>query len=344
MPRPSNAAGASPRAAKARARRPTSKPQVSSDQQPSCRRAISYFQDSSPSRSGRSRLRPLRRRPRRNSRSNRRRLPRRASPPRSRPARSGPAAAADVPRRHQPRSRRLHRHRQEGAAGDGPPAGRLPGVGGRRAAGGDVVQVVQDRRAEPDDPRAADSNDASTKSPRRSAPDVRLFSFFLDDYHVRRGNAMRARIDLAHFVRNEVAPQDMVSIMYPLEPLDAVVLSRDHENLARALERFDGRKYDYTPRNQYEDEYANYPVQTIEQIRHDVSLSAHQRADHQARRPARGQEGARARQRGLLQLHPAADAEHQRAGARPGQRVVQRPVRRATASSSRRSASSARPR
>lgn len=105
-------------------------------------------------------------------------------------------------------------------------------------------------------------------------PDVRLFAFFLDDYHVRRGNAMRARIDLANFVRNEVAPQDMVSIMYPLEPLDGVVLSRDHENLARALERFDGRKYDYTPRNQYEDEYASYPVQTIEQIRLDVSLSA----------------------------------------------------------------------
>jgi VWFA-related protein len=104
--------------------------------------------------------------------------------------------------------------------------------------------------------------------------DVRLFSFFLDDYHVRRGNAMRARIDLANFVRNEVAPQDMVSIMYPLEPLDAVVLSRDHENLARALEKFDGRKYDYTPRNQYEDEIASYPTQTIEQVRLDVSLSA----------------------------------------------------------------------
>ena len=105
-------------------------------------------------------------------------------------------------------------------------------------------------------------------------PDVRLFAFFLDDYHVRRGNAMRARIDLANFVRNEVAPQDMVSIMYPLEPLDAVVMSRDHESLAKALERFDGRKYDYTPRNQYEDEYASYPASTIEQIRLDVSLSA----------------------------------------------------------------------
>src|SRR5262245_41830578 len=30
--------------------------------------------------------------------------------------------------------------------------------------------------------------------------DVRLFAFFLDDYHVRRGNAMRSRIALANFV------------------------------------------------------------------------------------------------------------------------------------------------
>src|SRR4029079_12078356 len=65
-------------------------------------------------------------------------------------------------------------------------------------------------------------------------PDVRLFSFFLDDYHVRRGNARRARIELANFVRHERGHQEMVIIMYPLEPFDAVVLSRDRENLARA--------------------------------------------------------------------------------------------------------------
>ena len=104
--------------------------------------------------------------------------------------------------------------------------------------------------------------------------DVRLFAFFLDDYHVRRGNAMFARRSMADFVRLQVAPQDMVSIMYPLQAIDTVVMSRDHENLAKALEQFDGVKYNYTPRNQYEDLYANYPATVVEQIRNDVSLSA----------------------------------------------------------------------
>ncbi len=105
-------------------------------------------------------------------------------------------------------------------------------------------------------------------------PDVRLFAFFLDDYHVRRGNAMRSRIDLADFVRRSVAPQDMIGIMYPLTPTTDVVMGRNHESLARAIESFDGRKYDYQPRNQIEEQYANYPAIIVEQIRNQISLSA----------------------------------------------------------------------
>jgi VWFA-related protein len=105
-------------------------------------------------------------------------------------------------------------------------------------------------------------------------PDVRLFAIFLDDYHVRRGNGMRARIAIADFVRTQIAPQDMVGIMYPLTPTDAVVMGRNHESMARAIETFDGRKYNYTPRNQFEDQYANYPASIVEQVRNDVSLSA----------------------------------------------------------------------
>ncbi len=105
-------------------------------------------------------------------------------------------------------------------------------------------------------------------------PDVRLFAFFLDDYHVRRGNAMRSRIALANFVRTQIAAQDMVGIMYPLMPTDDVVMARNHETLARAIDTFDGRKYNYTPRNQFEDQYANYPASIVEQVRNDVSLSA----------------------------------------------------------------------
>ena len=105
-------------------------------------------------------------------------------------------------------------------------------------------------------------------------PDVRLFAFFLDDYHTRRGNAMRTRQFMADFVRRTIAPQDMVGIMYPLTPTGSVVMSRNHESMARALEQFDGRKYDYQPRNQFEERYANYPASYVEMVRNQVSLGA----------------------------------------------------------------------
>jgi VWFA-related protein len=105
-------------------------------------------------------------------------------------------------------------------------------------------------------------------------PDVRLFAFFLDDYHVRRGNAMRSRIAMADFVRRQIAPQDMLAIMYPLTSTSDVIMDRNHEAIAHAIEQFDGRKYNYVPRNQFEEQYANYPASIVEQVRNDVSLSA----------------------------------------------------------------------
>jgi len=104
--------------------------------------------------------------------------------------------------------------------------------------------------------------------------DVRLFAIFLDDYHVRRGASMYVREPLMRFLRTQIAPADLVTIMYPLTPLTELIMTRDHEKLARAIERFDGRKYDYTPRNQFEQQYANYPVEVVERVRNEVSFSA----------------------------------------------------------------------
>jgi VWFA-related protein len=104
--------------------------------------------------------------------------------------------------------------------------------------------------------------------------DVRLFAIFLDDYHTRRGGAMYVRGQLANFVRTQLRPSDMVALMYPLTPISDVVMSRNFEVIAHAIEQFDGRKYDYTPRNQFEEEYVRYPTETVERIRNQVSLSA----------------------------------------------------------------------
>ena len=104
--------------------------------------------------------------------------------------------------------------------------------------------------------------------------DARIVVFFLDDYHTRRGNSMAARKHLVEFVNTQLGPKDLVAVMYPLSPLDSVTLTRDHAQVMRALERFQGRKFDYTPRNALEDRYANYPTETVERIRRQVSLSA----------------------------------------------------------------------
>ena len=104
--------------------------------------------------------------------------------------------------------------------------------------------------------------------------DSRIFVFFLDDYHVRDTNAIRMRRDLVEFVETQLRPTDLVGIMYPLTPIMDMRLTRNHDQIVRALEAFEGVKYDYQPRNMYEHVYANFPTTTVELIRNDVSLSA----------------------------------------------------------------------
>ena len=104
--------------------------------------------------------------------------------------------------------------------------------------------------------------------------DVRLFAIFLDDYHVRRGSSMSVRKQLATFVQNNLGPSDMIGVMYPLESTSSVRMTRNHSAVVRGLEQFLGRKFEYEPKNQYEETYAHYPTETVERIRNQVSLSA----------------------------------------------------------------------
>ena len=104
--------------------------------------------------------------------------------------------------------------------------------------------------------------------------DSRIFVFFLDEYHVRDYNAMRMMQPLVDFVETQLAPTDLVGIMYPLTPLFDVTLTRNHEQIVHALRQFQGRKYEYDVLNSYEAAYAHYPTTDVEKIRNDVSLSA----------------------------------------------------------------------
>jgi VWFA-related protein len=104
--------------------------------------------------------------------------------------------------------------------------------------------------------------------------DVRLFGLFLDDYHVRRLSSLSTRNDIARFIETQLGPSDMIGLMYPLTPLDAVRFTRNHDVVMRAVQQFNGRKFEYEPKNPVEERYSYYPATTVELIRNDVSLSA----------------------------------------------------------------------
>ncbi len=91
---------------------------------------------------------------------------------------------------------------------------------------------------------------------------------------MRRGNDLSIRKPLIDFVQNQLAPADMVAIMYPLTPVNDISFSRNHEQLVSAIESFEGRKFNYIPKNSFEEQYAFYPAATVERIRNQVTMSA----------------------------------------------------------------------
>ncbi|HYT74356.1 MAG TPA: VWA domain-containing protein, partial [Vicinamibacterales bacterium] len=121
-------------------------------------------------------------------------------------------------------------------------------------------------------PRAIRSTDDEESEARQ--PNVRLFVIFLDDYHVRRGSDLAVRKPLIDFVQNQLAPQDMVAIMYPLTPVNAMTFTRDRGSLISAINKFEGRKNNYQPQNEFEERYAYYPTTIVERIRDDVTMTA----------------------------------------------------------------------
>ncbi len=91
-------------------------------------------------------------------------------------------------------------------------------------------------------------------SPARTA---RLVAIFLDEYHVQAGDhTERARAALATVRRHGAAAQDLVAIMKPLDPLNAIQTAHasveDRAKLQAQIEAFSGRKGDYTPTTAFE--------------------------------------------------------------------------------------------
>lgn len=103
--------------------------------------------------------------------------------------------------------------------------------------------------------------------------DTRLIVIFLDDYHTRRGNGLRVKAQIARWV-STLTDHDLVAVAYPLTSPAALTFTYNHDGIAAAIAKFEGRKYDYTPRNAYEERYQMSPPELQEKMRNDLVVAA----------------------------------------------------------------------
>jgi VWFA-related protein len=131
-----------------------------------------------------------------------------------------------------------------------------------------------DGNPKPGDPPPRQIRSRDDEEAEAARDDVRVFVLLLDDYHVRATNAMRMREILSRFIQTQLRPMDLIAVMYPLTPVTALDFTRNFDSVANAVQKFEGRKYDYRPRNTAEEGYQRYPTEVIEQIRNDIVMGA----------------------------------------------------------------------
>jgi VWFA-related protein len=134
--------------------------------------------------------------------------------------------------------------------------------------------IKVDGNPKPGDPPPREIRNRDDEESEAARDDVRVFAILLDDYHVRRGNSISIREPLTRFIQTQLRPNDMLAVMYPLTPVSILDFTRDHNKILGAINAFEGRKYDYRPRNQIEENYVRYPTETVERIRNEVVMGA----------------------------------------------------------------------
>lgn len=105
--------------------------------------------------------------------------------------------------------------------------------------------------------------------------DVRVFLIFWDDYHIDRlASTLRSREALTTFVLTAFGPTDLVALMEPMTPLDAIEFTRDRRKLAQQSRNLQGRRGIYVPPRNGAEEAHLSAMRDIERLRHEVTISA----------------------------------------------------------------------
>ena len=119
-------------------------------------------------------------------------------------------------------------------------------------------------------PRQALTRD--TEEREASRDDVRIFAILLADYQVCGERSRLVRDALTSFV-NRLGPNDLVAVMGPLTSVRDLTFTYDHDAILQTIQRFEGRRGDYTPRNSIEQEH-NKVMGGVEPLRNAVVRDA----------------------------------------------------------------------
>jgi VWFA-related protein len=145
-----------------------------------------------------------------------------------------------------------------------------------------VPQTVQTFKFMRASGQPSDDDDLSLpiRSPEHAAAeaardDIRVFVIFWDEYHIAQ---MRPTIEgrevLTDFVRNAFGPTDLVALMDPLTPLDAIRFTRDRQALADKVHTLQGRLGVYLPPRSPMEEAQLQMSRDVEVVRSQVTASA----------------------------------------------------------------------
>jgi VWFA-related protein len=104
--------------------------------------------------------------------------------------------------------------------------------------------------------------------------EVRVFVIFWDEYHIDRfADAIKGRKALTEFVSTAFGPADLVALMDPLLPVDALTFTRDRRQLADKIAKLEGRFGIYMPtRSAAEDNMMER--RDVARVRSEVVISA----------------------------------------------------------------------
>jgi VWFA-related protein len=143
-----------------------------------------------------------------------------------------------------------------------------------------VPQVVETFKLVEADGEAPDDLSLPIRSPEHARAEaardeIRVFVIFWDEYHIgRMGAAIEGRKALTEFVHNAFGPADLVALVDPLTPLDAIRFTRDRLELTEAVRKLQGRQGIYLPPRSAMEEGQMMRMRDIEQLRAQVTASA----------------------------------------------------------------------